>query len=61
MLLILYFTLIYIYSFGTANKKANEEYGWNFELIVTALIIPVVLPIAIVMGIHSFLNEKLRF
>ena len=61
MLLIFYFLLIYIYSFGIANKKANEDYGWNMELLITALIMPVVIPIAVVVGIHSFLDEKLRF
>lgn len=53
--------LIYMYSFATANKKANEEYGWSLELTVTTLIIPVVLPIVVVVGIHSFLNKKLKF
>jgi hypothetical protein len=61
MLIILYFFLIYVYSFFIANKKANEEYGWNWKLAVTALILPLVLPIAVVMGIHSFLNKKARF
>lgn len=53
--------LMYIYSFGTANKKAKEWNGWNLQLIVTALIIPIVTPIIVLMGIHSFLDEKLRF
>jgi hypothetical protein len=61
MLLALYFMLVYMFSFGIANKKANEDYGWNFELVVTALIMPIVLPIAVMMGIHSFLDGKLRF
>jgi hypothetical protein len=60
-LLILYFALIYMYSFGTANKKANEDYGWNLELFVTALIMPLAIPIALAMRIHSFLDLKLRF
>jgi hypothetical protein len=61
MLLILYFTLIYVYAFSIANKKANEDYGWNVQLVVTALIMPVAIPVAVAMGIHSFLEGKLRF
>jgi hypothetical protein len=61
MLLTVYFTIIYMYSFSIANKKANEEYGWNLQLIVTALIMPIVIPFALAMGIHSFLDSKLRF
>ncbi|OOG77773.1 hypothetical protein [Flavobacterium sp. A45] len=61
MLLILYFMLMYMYSFGTAYKKAKEWNGWNLQLIVTALIIPIVTPIIVLMGIHSFFDEKLRF
>jgi hypothetical protein len=53
--------LVYMYSFGIANKKANEWNGWNQQLVITALIMPVVVPFAVVMGIHSFLNENLRF
>lgn len=52
---------IYMYSFVTAKRKASEEYGWNLGLAVTALIMPVALPIAVVVGIHSFLDKKLRF
>lgn len=61
MLLILYFMLMYMYSFGTANKKANEWNGWSQELFITALIIPIAIPIIVVMRFHSFLDEKLRF
>ena len=50
-----------MYSFSVANKKANEDYGWNLQLLVTALIMPIAIPIAVAMGIHSFLDGKLRF
>lgn len=53
--------LMYMYSFGTANKKANEWNGWSQELFITALIIPIAIPIIVVMRFHSFLDEKLRF
>ncbi|MBW4360820.1 hypothetical protein [Flavobacterium taihuense] len=59
--MIIYFSLIYMYSFGIANKKANEDYGWNIELLITALIMPLIIPVAVLMGIHSFLDEKLKF
>jgi hypothetical protein len=52
---------IYMYAFSIANKKANEDYGWNVQLVVTALIMPVAIPVAVAMGIHSFLEGKLRF
>lgn len=58
MLLIFYFMLIYMYSFWTANKKANEDFGWNLQLFITALIMPVAIPVAVAMGVHSFLDKN---
>jgi cell shape-determining protein MreD len=60
LLLNLYFTIIYLYSFFIANKKANEANGWNLELVVTTLIMPFVFPIILFIEIHTFFMQKSR-
>lgn len=61
MLVTLYFIFTYFVALGFAYSKAKNEDGWDMQLLLTIIVFPIIMPLIVMMEMHSYLNKKSTF